>query len=388
MRLLLVEDDEGDAVLVEEVLSGAVPPPHLIRGHTLEDGLARLDSDVDCVLLDLGLPDATGLETLSRVRAAAPETAIIVLTGRADEATGVAAVNAGAQDYLVKGRVDQGSLTRAIRYAVGRRQADNARRRLEIVEVQARENARLERGLLPKPIIEDPTIRVASLSRPGRRRALLGGDFYDVVQTEDGVVHAIIGDVCGQGPDEAAIGVCLRSAWRALVLSGCDGEVVLQTLDRILTHERHVDLLFATVCAVQIEPARDVLRMQRAGHLPPLLIGEGSVEVLPRGTGGRPLGLDATGWPELEVRLPPGWSLLLYTDGLIEGRVDGGGQLGEERLRDLVAERMAFAGGDADGGQSALVELVEHVEARAGGALRDDVAVLLLSSRPDEQGDM
>jgi serine phosphatase RsbU (regulator of sigma subunit) len=388
MRLLLVEDDEGDAVLVEEVLSGAVPPPHLIRGHTLEDGLARLDSDVDCVLLDLGLPDATGLETLSRVRAAAPETAIIVLTGLADEATGVAAVNAGAQDYLVKGRVDQGSLTRAIRYAVGRRQADNARRRLEIVEVQARENARLERGLLPKPIIEDPTIRVASLSRPGRRRALLGGDFYDVVQTEDGVVHAIIGDVCGQGPDEAAIGVCLRSAWRALVLSGCDGEVVLQTLDRILTHERHVDLLFATVCAVRIEPARDVLRMQRAGHLPPLLIGEGSVEVLPRGTGGRPLGLDATGWPELEVRLPPGWSLLLYTDGLIEGRVDSGGQLGEERLRDLVAERMAFAGGDADGGQSALVELVEHVEALAGGALRDDVAVLLLSSRPDEQGDM
>ena len=56
--------------------------------------------------------------------------------------------------------------------------------------------------------------------RPGRANALLGGDFYDVVETPDGTVHAVIGDVCGHGAAEAAIGVCLRVAWRSLVLAG------------------------------------------------------------------------------------------------------------------------------------------------------------------------
>src|SRR5690606_1063372 len=109
-------------------------------------------------------------------------------------------------------------------------------------------------------------------SRPGRRRALLGGDFFDVVETPDGVLHVLIGDVCGHGPDEAALGVCLRSSWRALVLSGARGDLVLATLQRVLERERHLPHLFATVCALEIAPGRRALTMWRAGHLAPLLI--------------------------------------------------------------------------------------------------------------------
>lgn len=84
--------------------------------------------------------------------------------------------------------------------------------------MRAEENARLERGLLPTPLLRTDDLKVTTRYRPGRDQALLGGDFYDVVQTEDGTVHVVIGDVSGHGAAEAALGVCLRVAWRSFVL--------------------------------------------------------------------------------------------------------------------------------------------------------------------------
>src|SRR6185312_9894386 len=149
-----------------------------------------------------------------------PVIPLIVLTGLADEAAGVRAVQAGAQDYLIKGHVDGNQLVRSIRYSIGRRQADETERQLLLADMQAREVARLERGLAPEPLLEGSSVWVASRYRAGRSRALLGGDFVDLVQPRDGSVHIVVGDVCVHGPDEAAIGVSLRAAWRALVLAG------------------------------------------------------------------------------------------------------------------------------------------------------------------------
>ena len=109
--VLLIEDDDGDALLVEDLLSDAAPHVRLIRSRTLHDALGRLPGEIDCVLLDLGLPDVVGLETVRRICAAAPRIAVIVLTGLDDEA----AVEAGAQDYLVKGNVDSGLLAEVLR---------------------------------------------------------------------------------------------------------------------------------------------------------------------------------------------------------------------------------------------------------------------------------
>src|SRR5437764_685863 len=75
--------------------------------------------------------------------------------------------------------------------------------------------------------------------RPGRRRALLGGDFYDAVQDSKGCVHAVIGDVSGHGPDAAALGVSLRIAWRTLVVGGVAADELLPTLQIMHDYERH-----------------------------------------------------------------------------------------------------------------------------------------------------
>src|ERR1700712_2984100 len=107
MSLLLVEDDDGDAFLVQELLTEAGIEWPLERVRNLADAVAPLKAGVRCVLLDLGLPDAQdrpdGLGALYDLLDIAPEAPVLVLTGLDDEDLGAAAVYAGAQDYLVKG---------------------------------------------------------------------------------------------------------------------------------------------------------------------------------------------------------------------------------------------------------------------------------------------
>ena len=220
IRLLLVEDDDGDALLVEELFNISGAYMEIIRVTTLAEARRENLAEIDCVLLDLDLPDAQGLAGLHRLKTDRADIAVLVLTGLDDERRGMEAVGAGAQDYLVKGQIDGQGLTRAVHYAVERLRADEARRELEVARLHAEENARLERGLLPAPLVNDDHLVLNAHYRPGRRRALLGGDFYDAVQTADGTVHAVIGDVSGHGPDAAALGVSLRIAWRTLVIGG------------------------------------------------------------------------------------------------------------------------------------------------------------------------
>ena len=217
--VLLVEDDDGDALLVQELLREVGAPVVLLRARSLGQA-TTLVSQAACVLLDLGLPDSRGLQGLRQLLRLEPEAAIVVLTGEANEHLGEQAVRAGAQDYLVKGEVAGHMLHRVIRYAVERRRAEEAQRELRVAQVQAQENARLERGLLPSPLLADSRLTVSARCLAGGQQHLLGGDFYDVVEAADGWVHALIGDVCGRGPAEAALGVCLRVAWRTLVLAG------------------------------------------------------------------------------------------------------------------------------------------------------------------------
>jgi serine phosphatase RsbU (regulator of sigma subunit) len=383
LAVLLVEDDDGDALIVDDLLSEALPGARITRSRTFSDALAELGSGIDCVLLDLKLPDAEGLDTVIRLRAQAPDTPLIVLTGLHDEAAGVAAVDAGAQDYLVKGEVDGAQLARAIRYAIVRRQAADAQQQLRVADVQAREVVRLERGLAPRPLISDDSVWIASLYRAGRNRALLGGDFFDVAESADGRLRAVVGDVCGHGPDEAAIGVCLRAAWRALTVAGVDSELVVRALERVLEHEREIPFLFTTLCTLEIDVAHASAKMLLAGHPPPLLIDGTSVSAVSRTHGGPPIGLLSGGWPAAPLELPHGWVMLLYTDGITEGKTGPGAErLSIDGLQRLVSEHIAAHPGWQQRPDELLAEVISRAEVLNGEELTDDVAMLLIGSRP------
>ena len=379
LRVLLVEDDDGDALLVEELLAVWGASGRLSRARSLAEAEAAAGR-VHCALLDLDLPDARGLEGLRRLRGIPDAPAVLVLTGFDDERRGIEAVGAGAQDYLVKGQVDGSLLMRSIRYAVERRRAERGEQQLALARLHAQENARLERGLLPEPLVDDPELELAFHYLPGRRRALLGGDFYDAVQDPDGRVHAVIGDVAGHGPDEAALGVCLRIAWRTLVLGGREPAELLDTLQDVRVAERHDTAVFTTLVMVTIAADRRSADLRVAGHPTPLLLSGGEIAVLPGNGGGPPLGVVGSAtWSPQRIALPAaGWSLLLYTDGLIEGRVgDGPARLGDAGLVRLLAESRG-RNGDARG---LLRSVVEAAEALNGGPLVDDVAAVLITRR-------
>jgi serine phosphatase RsbU (regulator of sigma subunit) len=381
VRVLLVEDDDGDALIVEELLAEAGANVTLRRARSFAEA-KLLAGDAACVLLDLGLPDSQGLQGLSWLTAHQPRVAVVVLTGVSAEHLGAEAVRAGAQDYLVKGEVAGDTLHRVIRYALERRRAEEAQRELDAARIYAEENARLERGLLPSPLLTDDRLTVATRYLAGGQQRLIGGDFYDVVQTPDGWVHALIGDVCGRGPTEAALGVCLRVAWRALVLAGRSAGEILGTVQQVLEHERHDDTMFATLCMVSIAPERDSAWVRLAGHLPPLLVTGNAIREL-EAPASPPPGLgSAADWPGSLVRLDGGWSLLMYTDGLIEGHVGTGpDRLGSEGLMELVTDAQPAELTD----DQLLDRIVDQVRKLNQGDLEDDLAVLALGFQPARQ---
>lgn len=138
IRVLLIEDDADDVTLIRGLLAEAQAARfQLDHAPSLARGLDRVAAGgADVVLLDLGLPDSRGLQTLTAVQAQAPNMPIVVLTGLNDQAAGLQAVRWGAQDYLIKGAVTPELLARALRYAFERKRTEQEIRAL---------NAELER---------------------------------------------------------------------------------------------------------------------------------------------------------------------------------------------------------------------------------------------------
>ncbi|MEU1810654.1 PP2C family protein-serine/threonine phosphatase [Micromonospora aurantiaca (nom. illeg.)] len=374
LAVLLIEDDPGDALLTREMLTDSGISSRFAQASSMAEASVSPVAP-DCVLLDLHLPDCRGLEALRRVLHRWPDAAVVVLTGLDDAATGTAAVAAGAQDYLVKGHIDGALLGRTIEYAIQRRRAVITERQLRDSRMQASENIRLQRGLLPTPLTTDPTLVVVSRYVPGRGRSLLGGDFFDLVQDDDHTIHAVIGDVCGNGPDEAAIGVGLRVGWRTLTLAGVDKTSRMRLLEQVLVAERPHEAMFATACTIRIAPDRSTAVVVSAGHPPPLVITPGRAHPAPirhhLGLGMFP-GLGR--WQESVVTLPPGAGLLLYTDGVYEGFSEDGTRLGEQRFVELAGELSTVT----DPGRY-LTALLDEIRRGDGGRHSDDTALLYLA---------
>ncbi|WP_079125395.1 PP2C family protein-serine/threonine phosphatase [Streptomyces lushanensis] len=375
--ILLVEDDAGDALLVEEMLADSDLDSSLTWCRSLAEGQRFLVGRTTpvCVLLDLHLPDARGVDAVTQILATAPDAAIVVLTGLAEGEAGLAAVATGAQDYLVKGRIDPEALGRAVRYALQRKQVERTAAALRANELMAKENARLERGLLPVPLLRGDDFEATARYEPGRAHGLLSGDFYDVVQTADGTVHAVIGDVSGHGAAEAALGVCLRVAWRTAVLCGTEVRDLVPLLEEILVAERFDQHVFATVSSLVFPPGGHEVRVLRAGH-PGLLVRDRATVRWEEPGAGMALGLlPGTGrWTETTLPLPPGGHVVVFTDGLFEGRTGPSARLGEEGLLGLAGEHSTLP-------PRAFVDaLVDGAAERAApyGGLADDVAVLHL----------
>jgi PAS domain S-box-containing protein len=360
-------------------------------------GSFELDLDSDRVVCSPELMRIFGLDP-----GASPDTfeELVQRVHREDRAAVSAAVRRAARDrtaFRVQARIvrpsgelrdlsswgeiardEQGRPSRVI--GVCQDVTDWRRREEQLAEAhaQAELSRRLQSGLLPSLSLRDRSLLLRTRYQPGQERALLGADFYDALELADGTVAMLVGDVAGHGPDEAAVGVALRAAWRALVLTGHGPADLLDGLDKVLGWNRPTVEMFTTVCCTWISPGRDRLTVALAGHPPPLLTRAGTVEVVTV-PGGPALGIHDDGYPweagVLEVE--DAWTLLCYTDGLVEGREAPGSveRFGIDALRDTVAGLLPAATGLDD----LLDRVLGVVHAANGGDLSDDVAILAVS---------
>jgi integral membrane sensor domain MASE1/serine phosphatase RsbU (regulator of sigma subunit) len=272
-------------------------------------------------------------------------------------------------------RDEQGHPVRLIGVCQDVTEQRHSEEQLAEAHAQAELSRRLQSGLLPVLSLDDATLLLRTRYQPGQRRALLGADFYDALELADGTVATLIGDVAGHGPDEAAVAVALRAAWRGLVLSGHGPEALLEGLDKVLVANRPSEEIFTTVCCTWISPDRGRVTVALAGHPPPLLVRGGRVAAA-EVPGGPALGIleDRYAWEARTLEVGDEWTLLCYTDGLVEGlRAPGSMErFGIDALVGTVAGLLATA----DDLDAALDDLLAAVRAANGGELSDDVAIL------------
>lgn len=348
LHLLLVEDDDGDALLVEELLRDAGLDTDVTRAWSLEAAVDALAVPVDCILLDLGLPDASGLDALVKLRDAS-DAAVVVLTGLDDADRGLEAVGAGAHDYLVKGSVDGEALGRAVRYAVEHRRGDRDRRSQEELRARAEEVTAFAARLRPAPYLPGAPLRSfvrADSSDP------LSPQLCDVVERPDGTVLTLLGSATGGGPEAAALAATVRAAFRALALTYVPVAELVDVLDRVVDAGPGSDLVPALV--VELLPATRTALCHLAGHHGPVVLGDEGATALAADDGrGVPLGAGPGPRPVVAAPLRIPDRLLILPDAVLE---QAGGAPGRLPLA-AVLDAAASSAGD----ETALADTVERV---------------------------
>lgn len=231
----------------------------------------------------------------------------------------------------------------------------------------------LQQSLLPIELPDIPGVETAARFRPTGEGNDVGGDFYDMFETGADGWTVVIGDVCGKGPDAAAVTALARYTLRAAAMRDNRPSHSLSVLNEALLRQRS-DRRFCTVAYAVLEKVGGRVRagISTAGHpLPLLLRADGAIRTV--GAPGTLLGVVPD--PDLEddeVMLDAGDTLVFYTDGVIENRASSNGVLDERRLCELVA---TCAGRDAD----AIAATIEEAAIRSQhGRPKDDIAVLVL----------
>jgi serine phosphatase RsbU (regulator of sigma subunit) len=222
----------------------------------------------------------------------------------------------------------------------------------------------LQRSLLPRYIPQVAGLQIAHRYQPASRAAEVGGDWFDVIPLEDGQAALVVGDVTGHGIHAAAIMGQLRTTTAALSRFGCPPEEIMRQLSEVVAE--HGEETGATCLYALYDPASRRCRLTSAGHPPPALRHpDGTVEFIDV-PGGVMLGVGPSNYPAIDMQLPTGSVLALYTDGLIEhpGQDIGTGM---SRLARTLTASPARS----------LDELCDSVLASLGARARDDIALLL-----------
>ena len=372
IKVLLVEDNPGDALLLRETLADTNAAIEWTHDQKLASALNRLDQErFDVVLLDLSLPDSHGIDTFHKVRKRAPQAPVVMLTGLDDETTAVEAMSQGAQDYLVKGGTDGHALLRSMRYAIERTRREFAERELRAAHADLQAAREIQQRLFPSQAPALPGFDIAGASFPAGDT---GGDYYDFIPMLQGSLGLVVGDVSGHGFGPALIMANTRAYLRALSLT-CSGVGDILTRANAALREDTADQHFVTLLFAALHPQDRTLVYASAGHNPGLVLdAAGNVRRELKSTD-LPLGVmpDTVFTAAPRFELTPGEILFLFTDGLVEARAPDKTDFGLERALETIREHRTRPAS----------EIVEALYQRArdfegGEPQRDDVTMVVV----------
>ncbi|SDL08690.1 PAS domain S-box-containing protein [Nonomuraea maritima] len=239
----------------------------------------------------------------------------------------------------------------------------------------------LQHSLLPRRLSGGDVMEVAHRYLPSGTHSGVGGDWYDAIPLDDGRIAVVVGDVTGHGINAAALMGRVRTAVRTLAYLGMPPCELLARLDVLVAqlHEQDDEgddstlLSRSSTCMYAVyDPATRRLSMATAGHPPPVVVHPDGEAAFPELFVGPPVGLALGSYASVEVELPAGTVVALYTDGLIERR-DDDLDAGMERLREALASRV---------GLPLEILCTSVINAMVGGrAAEDDVALLVIRTR-------
>ncbi|MGA2034837.1 MAG: SpoIIE family protein phosphatase [Thermoguttaceae bacterium] len=337
VRILLVEDDPDDVWVMRNLLGDRWDGPFdLKQVELLALAIERCaDESFDVILLDLGLPDSQGLETFFLMHAQCGDVPIVVLTGYADEGTAIKAVQAGAQDYLVKGRVDDNLLVRSIRYAIERSRRRQAEEALRDTSEEFRAAQEIQQRLYPTGPPALPGFDIAGALYPAKATA---GDYFDYIPMLDDCVGIVVGDVSSHGMGPALLMSETRACLRTLAQSYRDVGEILTRANRLLAADTD-DFHFVTLALFQLDPQSRTLLYASAGQRGYLLHGDGKVTVLDSTS--LPLGVSADTLVATSPPLPlrAGDVITFFTDGVFEAESPGRVRFGVGRALEVIHDR-------------------------------------------------
>jgi sigma-B regulation protein RsbU (phosphoserine phosphatase) len=366
---VLVADDQPDVLeALRWLLTGEGYEPEFVS--STDAVLERLrERPFDLLLMDLNYSRDTtsgreGLELIPRVREHDPTLPIVVMTGWGSVDTAVEAMRLGAKSFVQKPWEDI-ALLEILQREIEESQATKRR---DARQQREFEDARLiQRGLLPAAMPRTAGLQLASSWQPANG---VGGDCFDVLTFPGGGVGLSIADVAGKGVPAALLMSNLQAAVRAFAQEGAAPGAVCTSVNRLLCRNM-ASGRFVTFCYVSVDAAARKLTYANAGHNPPILLrASGRADLLaPTGT---VLGVFPDGnYEQGSFAIAGGDRLVLYTDGITEGRNPAGDEFAEERLIESAARHRALSADDM------LAAMLREVEAFNAGVYEDDATLIV-----------
>jgi serine phosphatase RsbU (regulator of sigma subunit) len=334
VRILLVEDDPDDVYIIRNLLGDRWHGPFdLVHVELLSAAIQRCQEEpFDVVLLDLGLPDSNGLETFFSIYARAGDVPIVVLSGLSDERAAVKAVQAGAQDYLVKGQLTDRLLVRSLRYAIERSRRHHAEEAMRDTSEEFRAAGEIQQRLYPAraPVLEG--FEIAGALYPAKATA---GDYFDYIPMLDDCLGLVVGDVSSHGMGPALVMSETRACLRTLAQANSDVGEILTRANRVLAADSS-ELHFVTLAMARLDPHNRTMVYASAGQRGYLLQTGYNVTILDSTS--LPLGIrEDTVVPSSQVyKLNTGDLATFFTDGVVEAESPGLVRYGFSRALEAI----------------------------------------------------